>query len=73
MIQNGVEKLTPCQAHDRGAIPMTWRNVPSSKLLEPVVLAEDFFNVLAKVKGSVSQDDIKKCQEWTEQYGMEGS
>jgi vacuolar protein-sorting-associated protein 4 len=66
-------KLTPCGPHEAGAKPMTWRQVDASKLLEPTVQAEDFFTVLKGVKASVGEKDIKKCHEWTEQYGLEGA
>ena len=29
--------LTPCSPGDRGAIEMTWVDIPSEKLLEPVI------------------------------------
>jgi vacuolar protein-sorting-associated protein 4 len=68
-----VEKLTPCKADDPGATPMSWRKVPASKLLEPTVETEDFFKVLSKVKPSVSESEIVKCIEWTEEFGLEGA
>jgi vacuolar protein-sorting-associated protein 4 len=52
---------------------MTWRKVPASQLREPQILAEDFFKVLEKVKPSVSELEIKKCEEWTLQFGSEGA
>lgn len=72
VIHNGDEKLSPCNATDPGAIPMNWRQVPASKLLESEVEVEDFFQVLQKVKSTVSADEIKKYLDWTEQFGMEG-
>ncbi|KAF8860909.1 AAA-domain-containing protein [Acephala macrosclerotiorum] len=73
IIVKGAEKLTPCKPNDPGAMPMNWRQVPASKLQEPIVVADDFFEVLQSVKPTVSQDEIKKYLEWTEQFGMEGS
>jgi hypothetical protein len=29
--------LTPCSPGDRGAVEMTWVDIPSEKLLEPVI------------------------------------
>jgi vacuolar protein-sorting-associated protein 4 len=66
-------KYTPCSPQELGATAMTWRQVETSKLLEPKVQAEDFFTVLQGVKASVGQKDIQKCHEWTEQYGVEGA
>jgi vacuolar protein-sorting-associated protein 4 len=59
--------------HEEGAVALSWRNVPASKLLEPTLLAEDFFNVLKGVKPSVTDAEIQKCHEWTEQFGLEGA
>ncbi|KAH7357304.1 P-loop containing nucleoside triphosphate hydrolase protein [Rhexocercosporidium sp. MPI-PUGE-AT-0058] len=69
----GAEKLTPCKATDDGAMPMSWRTVPASQLLEPDVEVEDFFTVLDKVKPTVSEEEIKKCSDWTELFGTEGA
>jgi vacuolar protein-sorting-associated protein 4 len=52
---------------------MTWRTVPTKQLHEPVLTREDFYTVLDTVKASVSQDDLKKYKEWTEQFGSEGA
>ena len=52
---------------------MNWRKIPASKLLEPTVKAEDFFNVLSKVKPSVAEAEIAKCVEWTKEFGLEGA
>ena len=29
--------LTPCSPHDKGAVEMTWMDVPGEKLLEPKI------------------------------------
>jgi len=52
---------------------MTWREVHPKKLLEPVLEIEDFYNVLGKVKPSVSGEETQRYQKWTEQYGSEGA
>jgi hypothetical protein len=54
-----------------GAILMNWRKVPASKLLELSVEAEDFFNVLSKLKASVGPDEIIKCIAQRETEGVE--
>jgi vacuolar protein-sorting-associated protein 4 len=70
---SGAEKLTPSDPHEPGAVAMSWRQVPAHKLLEPPLRASDFFNVLHKVKPSVSEEDIRRNKEWTEEYGSEGA
>ncbi|ORX89750.1 Vps4 [Clohesyomyces aquaticus] len=73
IVKDGTEKLEPCDQTDTGALPMTWKQVPSDKLFEPSVLPKDFFTALSKVKPSVSQDDFQKTKEWTEEFGEEGA
>ena len=70
---NGIEKLTPCHPSEIGAVPMTWRDVPASKLLEPSLTTEEIYAVVNKTKPTVSDEDTKKCEEWTELYGEDGS
>jgi vacuolar protein-sorting-associated protein 4 len=69
----GKEKWTPCKEDSPGSTPMNWRKVPASRLLEPTIEVEDFFNVLAKVKPSVAESEIVKCVEWTKEFGLEGA
>jgi vacuolar protein-sorting-associated protein 4 len=69
----GVEKLLPSNPHEPGAVAMSWHDVPAHKLMEPPLLASDFFNVLQKIKPSVSEEDIQRSKEWTEEYGSEGA
>ena len=52
---------------------MTWKKVPPSKLREPDLVPEDFIDVLKTVKPSVSQKEIERCQQWTEEFGSEGA
>ncbi|OCK73780.1 AAA-domain-containing protein [Lepidopterella palustris CBS 459.81] len=73
VMHGGAEKLTPCTEHDMGAIRMTWRQVPADKLLEPSLLATDFYAVIKKVKPSVSEADIIKAKQWTQEFGQEGA
>jgi vacuolar protein-sorting-associated protein 4 len=52
---------------------MTFIDVPRGKLKAPIVQREDVFAVLRDVKASVSQEEIKKYDEWTKQFGSEGA
>jgi vacuolar protein-sorting-associated protein 4 len=52
---------------------MDWRKVSASKLLELITAAMDLFNILPNIKPSVGEIDIRKCREWTEQFGLEGA
>jgi vacuolar protein-sorting-associated protein 4 len=71
--ENGKELLTPCEESDRGAIEMTFIDVPRGMLKAPMIRRQDIFAVIQEAKASVSQEDVKKCMEWTKQFGSEGA
>lgn len=73
VMDNGVEKLTPCSPGDKGAMEMNWTEVDSDKLLEPPLQLKDFVKAVNGARPTVSQEDILKSQEWTEQFGSEGN
>jgi hypothetical protein len=52
---------------------MTWKEVPSNKLKEPALTADDIAQALSKVKRSVGEEEVRKCEAWTRQYGIEGT
>jgi vacuolar protein-sorting-associated protein 4 len=65
--------LAPCQPGNRGAVAITWRDIPANQLLVPAVLKKDFYSALAKAKPTVNKDLLQHHREWTEKYGMEGA
>ncbi|RKF82049.1 Vacuolar protein sorting-associated protein 4 [Golovinomyces cichoracearum] len=70
---NGIEKLTPCSPGDDGALEMTWTEVDSDKLLEPPLQLKDFIKAVKGARPTVSQEDIKRSEEWTNEFGSEGA
>uniref|UniRef100_A0A183J4L7 VPS4A protein n=1 Tax=Soboliphyme baturini TaxID=241478 RepID=A0A183J4L7_9BILA len=64
--------LTPCSPGDPNAIPMSWLEVPSDKLLEPVVSMSDMLRSLANSKPTVNEEDLGKLRKFTEDFGQEG-
>lgn len=68
-----IEKLTPCSPGDPGALEMTWTEVDSDKLLEPPLLRKDFEKAIKSSRPTVSQEDIKRSEEWTAEFGSEGA
>uniref|UniRef100_UPI001CD83CF1 vacuolar protein sorting-associated protein 4B-like n=1 Tax=Solea senegalensis TaxID=28829 RepID=UPI001CD83CF1 len=64
--------LTPCSRGDPNAIKMTWMEVPSDKLLEPVVCTSDMLKSLANTKPTVNKQDLDKLKEFTNNFGQEG-
>ncbi|KAF7557247.1 hypothetical protein G7Z17_g756 [Cylindrodendrum hubeiense] len=67
------EWYTPCNPHDGGAIPMRWNKVPAKQLREPPLSIADLYDAVQKTKSSVGEEEVRKCSEWTQQYGMEGA
>lgn len=65
--------LTPCSPGDPGAMEMSWSNVPSDKLKEPPVSMIDMQHALQRNKPTVSKNDLVKLQQFTEEFGQEGS
>ncbi|KUJ14655.1 vacuolar protein sorting-associated protein-like protein VPS4 [Mollisia scopiformis] len=70
---NGEEKLTPCSPGDAGAMEMTWTEVDSDKLLEPPLQLKDFIKAVKGARPTVSQEDIKRSEDWTNEFGSEGA
>lgn len=63
---------TPCSPGDPGAIEMTWMEVPGEKLFEPPVTMKDMLNSLSRTKPTVNDEDLKKIQKFTDDFGQEG-
>jgi len=64
--------LEPCSPGERGAIEMTWMNVPGEKLLEPVVSYNDMLRSLATQKPTVNAEDLKKLMDFKNDFGQDG-
>uniref|UniRef100_T1K009 ATPase AAA-type core domain-containing protein n=1 Tax=Tetranychus urticae TaxID=32264 RepID=T1K009_TETUR len=64
--------LTSCSPGDRGAIEMSWDDVPGDKLLEPIITMSDMLLSLANAKPTVNDADLVKLKEFMESFGQEG-
>ena len=64
--------LTPCGPKDQGAMEMDWSAVPGDKLIEAQVTRFDFEKALANARPSVNADDLKRFQDFTNDFGQEG-
>lgn len=73
VMDQGIAKLTPCSPGDAGALEMTWTEVASDKLLEPPLLLKDFIKAIKGARPTVSQEDIKRSEDWTSEFGSEGA
>ncbi|KAF3202469.1 Vacuolar protein sorting-associated protein 4 [Orbilia oligospora] len=66
-------KLTPCSPGDKGAMEMTWVDVKSEDLAEPPLTLKDFVKAVQSSRPTVSQEDVKKSNDWTAEFGSEGA
>lgn len=64
--------LTPCSPGAPGAMEMSWMEVPGDKLLEPKVTMKDIEKSLEVQKPTVNDEDLKKLQKFTDDFGQEG-
>jgi vacuolar protein-sorting-associated protein 4 len=65
---------TPCSPSDVGAFKMTLHEVPEpDKLNPPDVDFNDYMTSLSKIKPTVSEKDLEKQEEFTRDFGQEGS
>nr|CAD7439720.1 unnamed protein product [Timema bartmani] len=51
--------LTPCRSKSPDAIPMDWQQVPSDKLVEPLVTMDDMRRALVSSKATVTAQDLR--------------
>jgi len=66
-------KWTPCSPGDPDAVEKTWTDVDSDELLEPALRVNDFLMAVSKTRPTVSPDDIRKHEEWTNNSGDFGA
>ncbi|KAJ5943986.1 hypothetical protein N7516_004154 [Penicillium verrucosum] len=73
VLDEGVEKLTPCSPGDAGAMEMNWLDVDADKLLEPALNLKDFIKAVKNSRPTVSGEDLTRNSEWTQEFGSEGA
>lgn len=62
----------PTYASDPNGVSMTMADVEPALLEAPVICIDDFHLALTKAKPTVAQSDLKKYEDWTEEFGIEG-
>ncbi|KAH7148276.1 P-loop containing nucleoside triphosphate hydrolase protein [Dactylonectria macrodidyma] len=68
------EWYTPCNnPFDIDALPMKWDEVPARQLKEPALTLAGLHDAVSKTKPSVGEEEVRKCNEWTRRYAMEGA
>jgi len=66
-------KWTPCSPGDQDAVEKSWTDIESDELLEPALRVNDFLKAVSKTRSTVSSDDIRKHEEWTNNSGDSGA
>lgn len=66
---SAIIKWTPCSPGDPDAVEKSWTQVESDELQEPPLRHTDFIKSLESVRPTVSQEDIRKHEEWTNESG----
>ncbi|XP_074644228.1 vacuolar protein sorting-associated protein 4B-like [Tubulanus polymorphus] len=64
--------LTPCSPGAPGAIEMSWTEVDGDKLQEPLITLNDVLISLSRQKPTVNENDLKKLESFTNDFGQEG-
>jgi vacuolar protein-sorting-associated protein 4 len=62
-------KWTPCSPGDLEAVEKSWTAVESDELLEPPLRLNDFIRAINSVRPTVTSEDIKRHDEWTNDSG----
>jgi vacuolar protein-sorting-associated protein 4 len=62
-------KWTPCSPGDPEAVEKAWTDIDSDELLEPPLKLADFERALAGARPTVTQEDIQKHTQWTNDAG----
>ena len=66
---SAIIKWIPCSPGDQDAVEKNWNQVESEELQEPPLRFVDFVKSLESVRPTVSQEDIKRHDEWTKESG----
>ena len=70
---DGEAKVTPCSPGDPDAKEMTWEQVEGEELLPPLVEYKDFVKAITASRPTVSQEDLQRSADWTNEFGSEGA
>ena len=66
---DGTQKWTPCSPGDPEAVEKSWTEIGSDELLEPPLRMNDFLRAVDSVRPTVTEEDIKKHVDWTNDSG----
>ncbi|KAG9310340.1 P-loop containing nucleoside triphosphate hydrolase protein [Chiua virens] len=70
---SGKLKWTPCSPGDPDAVEKSWSEIESDELVEPPLKIHDFIKSLESTRPTVTEADIKRHEEWTNESGNDGA
>ncbi|CDZ96873.1 probable vps4-vacuolar sorting protein [Phaffia rhodozyma] len=68
-----ITKLTPCSPGDPKAKEMTWSDVDGDQLQEPILGMKDFLRAISSTRPTVTEADITKHIQFTNDSGADGA
>lgn len=72
--EDSAHKLyTPCSPGDKDAIEMSWVDIEADELQEPDLTIKDFLKAIKTTRPTVNEEDLKKQQDFTNDFGQEGN
>jgi vacuolar protein-sorting-associated protein 4 len=63
----------PCSSGERAAVEMSLYDIPTNQLKPLDTRVQHFEHSVRNTKPSVGPEDLGRFEEWTKQYGQEGS
>ncbi|CCH61145.1 hypothetical protein TBLA_0E00840 [Henningerozyma blattae CBS 6284] len=66
-------RLTPCSPGDKNAIEMSWTEIEADELQEPDLTIKDFLKAIKRSRPTVNEEDLRKQEEFTKDFGQEGN
>lgn len=70
---DGKTKWTPCSPGDPDAQEKSWTDIEGDELQEPPLKVVDFLKSLESTRPTVTAEDIRKHDQWTQESGNEGA
>lgn len=67
------KRLTPCSPGDDGATELSWADIEADELQEPELTIKDFLKAIKTTRPTVNEEDLRKQQQFTDDFGQEGN
>lgn len=67
------KKLIPCSPGDEDAVELSWTDIEADELQEPELTIKDFLKAIKTTRPTVNEEDLRKQEEFTNDFGQEGN